>query len=165
MSISSALSNALSGLTASSAQAQVASANIANALTPGYAPRALELSARGIGRAGGVMVQGLVRQVDPGLLSARRGADGELARAEVRAGFQADLEILAGTPDQPGSLSGRLAALEASLVTAAARPEEDSRLRAAVQQAAGLAARFNEMSRTIQQWRSDAEAGIEQAVS
>ncbi|MCZ7674927.1 MAG: flagellar basal body protein [Roseovarius sp.] len=58
MSISSALSNALSGLSASSAQVQLASANVANALTPGYAPRGLELSARATGGAGGVIVRG-----------------------------------------------------------------------------------------------------------
>lgn len=165
MSISSALSNALSGLSASSAQVQLASANVANALTPGYAPRGLELSARATGGAGGVIVRGVVRDEDPGLLSARRGADGDLARAEVRARFQADLEDLAGTPDQPDSLAGGVAALEASLVTAAARPDEESRLLAVVRQADGLATRLNAMSRQIQNWRADAEAGIERSVS
>lgn len=165
MSISSALANALSGLTANAARAQVASANIANALTPGYAPRALEVSARGTGDAGGVTIRGIVRDTDPGLLAARRAADGDLASAEVRAGFAADLEVLAGTPDLPDSLSARLAALEASLVSAAARPEEDSRLRDAVRKAAGLAAKFNEMGRTVQEWRSEAEEGIEHAVA
>ncbi|WP_111734696.1 flagellar hook-associated protein FlgK [Roseovarius amoyensis] len=165
MSISSALTNALSGLTANSGQAQVVSANIANALTPGYAARSMELSARAVGGSGGVAMQGVVRRVDPGLLSARRGADAELADIAVRAGFQADLEQLAGGPDQPDSLTGRLAALQADLVTAAAAPEDETRLQAVVQQAGTLADKLNDMSQSIQQWRSDAEAGIEQAVS
>lgn len=165
MSISSALSNALSGLTASSAQAQVVSANIANALTPGYAARTVELSARAAGGSGGVMVQGVVRDVDPALLSARRGADADLAGIEVMAGFQADLEQMVGSPDQPDSLTGRLAALEAGLVTAAAAPEDETRLQAVVQQAGALADKLNDMSREIQQSRSEAETAIEQAVS
>ena len=39
MSIGIALSNALSGLTASTKRAEVISDNVANALTPGYARR------------------------------------------------------------------------------------------------------------------------------
>lgn len=165
MSISSALSNALSGLTASSANAQVVSANVANALTPGYAPRSVSLSARGGGRAGGVMVQGIVRHVDPGLLSARRSADGRLADAQVGAGFLAEIERLLGPPGETGSLATRLTALEADLVTAASKPEEDSRLSAVVQQADGLAATIRDLSRAVQQQRGDAEARIEQAVT
>ncbi|MFD2438939.1 flagellar basal body protein [Paracoccus kondratievae] len=46
MSISSAISNAVSGLTAASRGTEVVSANIANALTPGYARRELNLSTR-----------------------------------------------------------------------------------------------------------------------
>lgn len=165
MSISSALSNALSGLTASAANAQVVSANVANALTPGYAPRSISLSARGGGRAGGVMIQGIVRDVDAGLLSARRGADARLANAQVGAGFLSGIERLVGPPGGTASLSGRLAALEADLVTAASKPEEESRLRAVSQQAGGLAAAIRDMSRGIQQLRGDAEARIERAVA
>lgn len=162
MSISSALSNALSGLTASSRNAQVVSTNLANALTPGYAPRELELSAQG---AGGVSIQGISRNVDPGLLADRRLADAELAYSEVRAGFLADLERLTGTPDQPGSLSGRLSAFEASLVTAANKPEEETRLQAVALRAGELAVAMNEVSREIQGLRTAAEAEIEQAVT
>jgi len=84
MSISSALSNALSGLSANARIAQVISANVANAQTPGYAPRAIELATRGQGHAGGVSVLGVVRHVDAGLLADRRSADGALAGAGVR---------------------------------------------------------------------------------
>ena len=165
MSISSALSNALSGLTANSRQAQVVSANLANALTPGYAPRALELSALGEMRGGGVAVLGVRREEDAGLLSDRRMADSDLARARVRAGFVADLERVVGTPDTPGSLSQRVFAFEASLVTAAAKPEEQSRLQAAVQGAVDLARALGDISDRVQQSRAGAEAQIGQAVA
>lgn len=164
MSISSALSNALSGLNASSRTTEVISNNLANALTPGYAPREVMLSARGEGRGGGVMVDGVTRSEDPGLLTERRQADGELAHANTRSDFLTRLEKVTGTPDQPDSLSGLYAAFSASLVTAAAKPEEDTRLQAAVTAAKDLATKINGVSQQIQKSRSQAESAINQTV-
>src|SRR6056297_2461707 len=164
MSISSALSSTLSGLTASSRNAQVVSSNLANALTPGYATRELELSTQGPGR-GGVKVQGVIRQADAGLIGDRRMADASLAYSGVQAGFMADLERLTGTPDAPGSLSSRVSVFEASLVTAAAKPEEETRLQAAVQRAGELAQSLNDLSRQIQNLRTEAETKIERTVN
>lgn len=165
MSISGALSNALSGLTASSRNAQVVSTNLANALTPGYAPRALELVSRSDGRVGGVLVQGVTRHVDAGLLQDRRMADSNLANAGAKAGFLTEMERLIGTPDMATSLSGRYSAFEASLVTAAAKPEEESRLLAVALRAGELTTALNDVSREIQQARTEAESRITQAVS
>ena len=165
MSISGALSNALSGLTASSRNAQVVSTNLANVLTPGYAPRALELAPRADGRIGGVIVQGLTRNVDAGLLADRRMADSSLANADAKAGFLTEMQRLVGTPDVPSSLSGRFSAFEASLVTAAAKPEDETRLLAVALRAGELATALNDVSRGIQQARTGAEAKITQAVS
>jgi len=165
MSISSALSNALSGLSANAKSAEVVSNNLANALTPGYAPRELALSARGDGRGGGVMVDGVTRSIDPGLLAERRLADSDLAEASVKADFLDRVERLAGTPDQPGSLSRRYTAFSSDLVTAAAKPEEDGRLRAAVSSAGDLARAINDLSRRVQASRGDAETRIARTVS
>ncbi|MEQ8897813.1 MAG: flagellar hook-associated protein FlgK [Roseovarius sp.] len=164
MSISGALSNALSGLTASSRNAQVISTNLANALTPGYATRTLELVPRAEGRVGGVFVQGVTRHVDAGLLADRRMADSSLANAGAKAGFLTEMERLIGTPDLSSSLSGRFSAFEASLVTAAAKPEEESRLLAVTLRAGELVTALNDVSRGIQQARTEAESQITQAV-
>ncbi len=51
MSISSALTNALTGLTAAR-RADVVSANVANALTPGYGRREVQISAMSLGGNG-----------------------------------------------------------------------------------------------------------------
>jgi flagellar hook-associated protein 1 FlgK len=61
MSISGALSNALSGLNASSRTADVVSANVANVLTEGYAPRDIALQSQRDGR--GVSVTGVTPPV------------------------------------------------------------------------------------------------------
>ncbi|HOP20284.1 MAG TPA: flagellar basal body protein, partial [Amphiplicatus sp.] len=65
MSISSALNNATTGLSAASKRADIVSSNIANALTPGYSKRDLSVSERILGSEGaGVIVNGVVRASD-----------------------------------------------------------------------------------------------------
>lgn len=164
MSITSALSNALSGLTASSRAAGVVSTNLANVLTDGYAVRDIELAAHGDSRSGGVAILGVTRNVDAGLLSERRMADSAVAQADTAHGFAVILERQVGTPDQPESLSARVAALESALVSAASKPEEDIRLQQVVQHAVGLAGSLNRVSDRIQAERSATDARIATAV-
>lgn len=162
MSITGALSNALSGLTASSRQADIVSGNLANVLTEGYAPRSLGLAARR--DDGGVSVLGVTRQVDAGLLADRRLAQSGLAAAEARAGFATALERVIGTPGAPGSLSARLGTLEASLITASTRPEEPNRLQAVLSAASGLANGLTTISEEISALRLQADGDIARAV-
>ena len=58
MSISAAIANAVSGLTAASRGTEIVSTNIANSQTEGYARRELELSSRLYERGGGVVING-----------------------------------------------------------------------------------------------------------
>ncbi len=164
MSITSALSNALSGLTANARAAGVVSANLANIQTDGYGRRDIALSHDRYGAGGGVRVTGITRHVDAGVLSDRRLADSALAHSETRAQFLKEVQGAVGMPDQPGSLSARIAALEAALVTAASRPEADNRLQQVSQRAAEVVAGFNEVSGNIQSQRMRAEEQIEGAV-
>src|SRR6056297_1943335 len=109
MTISSALSNALSGLNASSRMADTVSDNIANVLTEGFAPRQVALESR---QTGGVSIVGVTRFVDTALLGDRRLADSAQAAAETRANFALSLERMIGTPGDEGALSTRLATFE-----------------------------------------------------
>jgi flagellar hook-associated protein 1 FlgK len=164
MSISTALSNALTGLTASSRAAGVVSTNLANVLTDGYAPRSLELTTQGDGRGGGVSVVGVTRNVDRGLLSERRLADSDLGYNDAMSGFLTRFEREVGVPDDPASLTSRVAAFEASLASAATKPEEDSRLTEVVLRGAELAGKLNAISDRIQTERTAADNQINQAV-
>lgn len=164
MSISSALSNALSGLTANSRAASVVSSNLANLHTDGYGRRDVTLAAGRYGTHGGVRVTGIARAMDPGLLADRRTADSDLAGAETRAQFLGALQTQIGTPDQAGSLPARIAALEASLITAASRPEAPDRLHAVALRANEVAAAFSSVSDGIQDARMSAEAQIVQGI-
>ena len=161
MSISGSLYNALSGLSAASRAAELVSSNVANAMTEGYGTRSLELSSRTIGLSGyGVAVDGVVRNVDEGLIEDRRLAQADVGYGDTSSEFFANLEQVLGTPDQPGSLSGRLAAFEGALIEASAHPDSEARLSNVLNAAEGLVANLKTSSDAIQQARMDADRDI-----
>jgi flagellar hook-associated protein 1 FlgK len=161
MSLTIALANAGSGLAAASRAIQVASGNIANAQTPGHAVRSLQLTAASLGGSGGgVRVAGVTRQVDPALTELLRAAGGARAQADTRLAFWAAVEEAVGLPDAPGSLTDALARFTTTLISAADRPDLDSRLAAIEAAARGLADRLNELGREVQTRRLAADAAI-----
>lgn len=164
MSISSALANALTGLAATARAANVTSSNLANVLTEGYAPRSVELSAQTLGQRSGVQVVGVTRQVDMALLADRRLADAELAYTGTLVDFADQLERLIGIPGEPGSLSTRIADFDASLISAASKPEAEERLFAAVARADELATALRAASSDVQARRTEADSQIARAV-
>jgi flagellar hook-associated protein 1 len=166
MSVTSALSSALSGLTATARMAETTSSNVANASTPGYVRRQVELGAAVLGGSGqGVTVRGVLRDVDQFLLNDRRLAQAETADRDARAAFLGVFERAVGTSDQPGSLSGRIAAFDQALMEAASRPESDARLGAAAAAARSLAEALNAASDVVQTERMRADARIEADVA
>ncbi|SDF08017.1 flagellar hook-associated protein FlgK [Sulfitobacter delicatus] len=165
MTISGALSNAMTGLRAAGRGAEIVSSNISNALTPGYGRRVLELSAAGVGGAGGVRIDGVNRAVDEGIASDKRLADAEQGHAQTAANFYAKLETLMGTPDDPNSVSARVAQFETALITAASRPEAPERLSQAVTDARSLASSIAQTSDGLQDARSLADRTIAEQVT
>ncbi len=163
MSVASSLSNALSGLTASSRAAELVSSNVANAMTPGYGRREIELRPHhlGDGTPAGVRVTGVRREVDMVIVQDRRLADAALGHGQTLAGFQSEMEAILGTPDEAGSLSDRIAQLEASLIEAGSRPDSAARLDTAVRAAQALAGHLNTASSKVQATRMSADAKIE----
>lgn len=157
MSISSALANAMSGLRAAGRTSETISSNIANAMNPNYGVRQTEQSAS---EFGGVRVDGIVRIVNPAYLADKRLANAAFSNTSDVSTFLNRLEGLVGTPDQPNSLSARLAELESSLVTAASRPDAPERLNAVVNAARDLATLMKKASDGVQQSRSDADRTI-----
>ncbi len=166
MSISASLANALSGLAAVSRSAQVVSTNVANATTEGYARREIELSARLLaGDGAGVQVDGIVRVIDENILRERRLASAAVGNASVSAQFQKDLLALVGEPQDPTSLTAKVAALDSALLAATSRPESDARLLAVLDAARSLADKLNSGADQIQTLREDADRAIAQDVS
>ena len=161
MSITFALSAALSGLSATSRQAEVVSSNVANASTPGYARREVGLRSAEIAGAGqGVAVTGVTRDVDRQLLGERRLAQSGDGDRGIRAGFLQRVEQAIGTPDSDGSLAARLARFDQALVAAAGRPESHTRLQDVLTTAQSLADGLVTVSREVQTARATADRRI-----
>lgn len=161
MSLTSSFSNALSGLSASSRAAQVVSSNIANSLTEGYATRRIELSSQSLaGNGAGVQIDGIYRNVDPGLISDRRVAQAELGNASVLSEFLGELEQSVGIPEDAGSLNNEISALETALIEAASRPDSTTRLDAVLIAADEVTQKFKSVSDDIQDMRMAADHEI-----
>ncbi len=164
MSLTGALSNAITGLNAASRSAQVVSSNLSNVMTEGYGRREVELGAQyGVG-AGGVQLTGVTRHQNTTLISEMRMANSSLAYDESLSGFHTRLERLVGTPDSASSLTSLVADLEASLVSAASRPDLSGRLDMVVQSMAAVAQSLDDVSSGIQTMRREADSSIAQAV-
>lgn len=165
MSVSAALSNALSGLTAASRGAEVVSANVANARTEGYARRELNLSARSLGGNGsGVQIDSITRAVDQAVLNDRRAAQSAKSAGAIRADFFAALESAIGTPGSTTALTGRVDALETALIESASRPDSQARLESVLVAAQRLAEQVNGIAGNIQAVRTDADRQIGEQV-
>lgn len=165
MTISGSLSSALSGLTAASRAAEIVSSNIANAMTEGYGRRELQLSARVVGAGGqGVRINGVLRVTNPVAIADRRLAQASNGEKEARAAFLRRLEGVIGSPDLPGSLSGRIAALDQAMISAAARPESEALLSQVANAASNITSHLARASNDIQAARTRADDQIRSQV-
>ncbi len=147
----------MTGLGAAGRTSEIISSNIANAMTPGYGVRNLSLSSS---QMGGVSVDGVVRNVNPALLADVRLSGASFQNATTRTEFLTRYEDMLGTPDEPSSLSARIAKFEETLITAASRPDAPERLSGAVEAARDLAGIISDASFGVQQSRSEADRNI-----
>lgn len=160
MTISAAFQNAMSGLRVAARGSEITSGNISNATTPGYARRTLEVSSTTSNYVGGVTVDGVVRNVDPILIAARRDAQADLGYARTVNDFLAGFETSLGTPDNPFAITNLAADLDASLLASSSRPDSPERLLASVDAARDLALSIQTTSRDVSRMRSEADAAI-----
>lgn len=162
MSISIALSNALSGLGAVSRGTEVVSSNLANALTPGYGARELQLSSRTLGgNGGGVRVEGINRLVPAAILADHRIAESSLGSSSTLASFQVAMESAVGSVNQSDSLTAILSEFQAALTSAAAIPDSDAELRNVAESAVSLSNKINYIAIELQKARTMADKSIE----
>lgn len=160
MSISGALSNALSGLSANARAAEVVASNISNATTEGYSPRDLSLSGRVTGGRGGVIVNGIIRHSDAVLQTDRRMVAAGHAGATVTSTALSRLAGLVGVSGEVGALDTQFSDFQAALVLAQSSPDSTARLTAVATQAQALAQRFNSMGAAVQTMRQEADSAI-----
>lgn len=160
MSISGALSNALTGLTAAARAAEVVSSNLSNAMTEGYGRREISLSSQNYRASGGVLVNGIIRHSNPVLVAERRLADAQFSHASSLKDVYLNLESLIGTPGQSLSLNARIADFEAALATAAGGADSLTRLKSVAQNASSLASMFRTTANGVQDIRQRADQSM-----
>lgn len=165
MSITGAMNAAISGLRAASRGSEIVSNNIANALTPSYGKRGLDLSALSYGAAGGVRIDGISRHMNEGIVADRRLANAAQQNTQTAVNFFSRLESTTGIAGDANGLGGRLAAFEESLISAASRPDAIARLAGAVSAADRLAQGLAEASSQVQDMRTDADRQIANEVN
>ncbi len=123
MSINSVMNSAVSGLTASQTAMRIASTNIANVNTPGYARAQAQTAPLVLAGGGaGVDVTAVRRIADQFLQRASLQAAAQAAGAERAFGLLDRLQAQFGSMDDPGSLFGRIDASLGPLVQLGASP-------------------------------------------
>jgi flagellar hook-associated protein 1 FlgK len=165
MSLSHALSNALTGLGASSRMAEVVSSNLANAMTDGYGRRSVQLSSQDVGgRGAGVNVDGISRFTDRSILSDRRMSESRLAAQSTLDKTFRRLETAVGVTGDATAIGGKINALEKALVAASADPSNETRLAAVVDRFGEMTSSIRDSAGEIRKLRQEADQSIRMQV-
>ncbi|AKS47783.1 flagellar hook-associated protein 1 FlgK [Octadecabacter temperatus] len=165
MSISSSLSNALTGMTAASRMAEVVSSNVANSLTEGYGRRSVNLSSAVIGGAGaGVQIGSVTRHVDSGIIADRRLASAGLGGYETLVSTMNRIQDVIGEVGSTDSISSRIVAVESALIDAGSDPSSNINLSALAEKLSDVATSLNTASNNIQSERVRADSSISDQV-
>lgn len=165
MSLSHALSNAVTGLSASSRMAEVVSSNLANAMTDGYGRRSVNLSSQDVGgRGAGVSVDGISRFADRSILADRRAAESTYSAQSALDKTLRRLETAVGVSGDETAIGGRIDALEQSLVAAAADPSNETRLATVVDRLADVTVAIGDSAAEIRKLREEADQSIKTQV-
>lgn len=164
MSLSQAISAALSGLRVTQAGVGLVADNVANAETPGFVRKSLLQTATASGGSGGVRVVGIVRELD---LFIQRQLRAELAGASYAnslSNYYARVDQIYGRPGGLNALDTLFNNFSNSLRSLATSPESIANRTQVLNEASVLAQHLNAMAGDVQQLRSQAEIAIGSAV-
>ena len=165
MSLALALRTALSGLTATQASLQVTSDNIANASTPGYSRKSVDLESRRVlSQGAGVETGQIVREVDAFLINQLRDQRSVLGEYTIREQFLKQIHNLFGTPEDNRTISSAIGELKNAFEALAVTPEFAANTVEVVNASQQLVQLFNELATTTQELRRDADQDIERLV-
>src|SRR3979490_2451868 len=166
MSLSDALSIAMSGLRANQASMSLVSSNVANAETPGYVRKTIDQVTTNTGSVGsGVSVNGVNRELDQYIQAQLRTETSGASYASLRSDFLQRLQGLYGDPNSTGTLESTFNALTTAVQALGTSPDSQSARIGVVNAAQALAGQINSMSQGIQALRSAAETGINDSVN
>ncbi len=161
MSLSIALSNALSGLQTSQSVIQVISNNVTNANTEGYTRKSADPVSRAIlGVGQGVSASDISRVVDERLILNLRSTQSAEGSAKALNHYYNEIIDQFGSLSNNNSLGANLSNLTTKLQSLAAAPESAVHRLDVINNAVVVAKKLNELSARVQTLRSEADKEI-----
>ena len=166
MSLSQALSIAMSGLRANQLGLSLTSSNVANSDTPGYIRKTVNQVQTSSGSIGaGVSVTGVNRELDLYLQQQIRTEQSGASYADLRSSILSSLQSIYGTPGGTGTLETAFNNLVTAMQGLSTSSDSQSARIGVLNAAQSLTQQLNSMSGGIQSLRSQAEAGLNSAVN
>jgi flagellar hook-associated protein 1 FlgK len=166
MSISQALNTSLSGLRATQAGLALVASNVANAQTPGYVRKSLNLATSTAGDgASSVVVAGINRELDQYLQRQMRVETAGGSYADLRSSMYQQLQAIYGQPGSDSALETLYSNFTNSVQALVTSPDSTAAQTQVLSNGQVLSQSLNGMTSQIQALRSDAENGLADAVA
>lgn len=166
MSISQALATSLSGLRTTQAGMSLIAANVANAQTPGYIRKSLDLAQTTSGIDGSsVRVVGVNRELDQYLQQQLRVETAGGAYADLRSNFYQQLQGIYGDPNSDTSLESVFNTFSGAVQSLVTSPDSTAARSLVLSSAQVLTQTLNSVTTNIQGLRANAESGLSDAVN
>jgi flagellar hook-associated protein 1 FlgK len=165
MSLTQALNTALSGLKATQAGMSLIASNVANAQTPGYVRKTLDVASSAAGDGSSVRVVGINRELDKYIQSQLRTETAGGAYADLRANFYSQLQGIYGDPSSSTSLESVFGSFTSAVQSLVTSPDSTAARSLVLGNAQVLAQTLNTATAQIQTLRSSAEGGLADAVA
>lgn len=166
MSLALALNTALSGLNVNQRALSVLSQNIANANTPGYSRKNLELSSIFLnGNGAGASIDNITRKVDEYLVRAVRLQSSVVGRAAAAADYADRTQLLLGTPGAGNSFNAYATHFFGSLQSLAQTPEDGTLKNSAVTTGVTLARQISQLANNLQDMRYQADQDLSTSIT
>jgi flagellar hook-associated protein 1 FlgK len=165
MSLTQALSTALSGLQVNQASISMVASNVANADTPGYTRKVVNQVSIGAGSSIGVRVSDIQRQIDLYIQRQLRVENAGASYADTRAQMYSQLQEIYGQPGSDTSLESVYNSFTSALQVLSTSPDDPGARTAVVNSAQLLTQQLNQLSGSIQGQRANAELAIADGVN
>jgi flagellar hook-associated protein 1 FlgK len=166
MSLSAALSVALSGLQASTTAAQIISGNISNAKTTGYTEKTVNLSQQTTGnQLGGVVVSGYSRVSDTVLQSTYNDATSNSSYLSTQNGYMSQVQSVLDSSSNPPALSSAVANFQSAWTQFSAAPESATQQQAVIAAGQTLASTISNISTAATSLQSQVQTDLNTTIS
>jgi len=166
MSLTQALSAAISGLKVNQSSLALVAANVANAETPGYVRKSVvQVAVAGNNTGISVNVGAIQRELDTYVQRQLRVENSGATYADTRARMFQQLQDVYGQPGSANTLETVYNNFTNSLQALSTSPDDPAARSSVISAAQLLTQQLNQMSDSIQGLRGDAELGIADAVA